>query len=248
MPRLFVEMPLAAGLVVALPNAAARHAQVLRLQPGDALTLFNGDGTEWSAEINRMGRNEVQVLARQQHAVDRELPLPITLAVGMPANDRMDWLVEKATELGVAALQPLVCERSVLRLSGERAQKKLEHWRGIAIAACGQSGRTRLPQLAPVAGLADFLQALKTRAAAEPAPQAFMLSLRDARPFAEALRPALHGDGCRLLFVSGPEGGLSEAEETLARAAGCQPVSLGARTLRAETAPLMALAALAALF
>lgn len=244
MPRLYVDLPLSPGLGATLPAAAARHAQVLRLQPGQALTLFNGEGGEWSAEITHMGRNDVAVQVGQHHAVDRELPLPITLAVGMPANDRMDWLVEKATELGVAALQPLVCERSVLRLAGDRAAKKLEHWRGISIAASEQCGRTRLPQLAPVLPLADYLRSLDDTAPR----QRFVLSLRQAHPFAEALKPALHLEACSLLFVSGPEGGLTDGEESLARDAGCLPVSLGARTLRADTAPLMAAAALAALF
>jgi 16S rRNA (uracil1498-N3)-methyltransferase len=244
MPRLYVDLPLAAGLAATLPAAAARHAQVLRLQPGEALTLFNGEGGEWSAEITHMGRSEVAVEVGRHHAVDRELPLPITLAVGMPANDRMDWLVEKATELGVAALQPLVCERSVLRLAGDRAARKLEHWRGIAVAACEQSGRTRLPRLAPVMALGDYLRGLDDAAP----PQRFVLSLRQARPFAEALKPALHAEACSLLFVSGPEGGLTDGEESLAAEAGCQPVSLGARTLRADTAPLTAAAALSALF
>lgn len=246
MPRLYVDLPLAPGLHTALPAAAARHAQVLRLQPGDALTLFNGEGGEWSAEVSRMGRSDVAAQVGEHHAVDRELPLPITLAVGMPANDRMDWLVEKATELGVAAIQPLMCERSVLRLAGDRAAKKLEHWRGIAIAACEQCGRTKLPRLAPVRSFADYMQTLAHPATQ--APRAFVLSLRNAQPFAEALKPALHQDDCSLLFVNGPEGGLSEAEEALALSAGCAPISLGARTLRADTAPLMALAALAALF
>jgi 16S rRNA (uracil1498-N3)-methyltransferase len=244
MPRLYVDLPLAAGLAATLPAAAARHAQVLRLQPGEALTLFNGEGGEWSAEITHMGRSEVAVEVGRHHAVDRELPLPITLAVGMPANDRMDWLVEKATELGVAALQPLVCERSVLRLAGDRAARKLEHWRGIAVAACEQSGRTRLPRLAPVMALGDYLRGLDNAAPS----QRFVLSLRQARPFAEALKPALHAEACSLLFVSGPEGGLTDGEESLAAEAGCQPVSLGARTLRADTAPLTAAAALSALF
>src|SRR6185295_9204335 len=113
-----------------------RHVQVLRLQPGDAITLFDGRGGEHVAEVLRMGRSEVAVQVGARHEVDRELAVAVTLAVGMPANDRMDALVEKATELGAAAIQPLLCERSVLRLAGERAQKKVAHWRGVAIAAC----------------------------------------------------------------------------------------------------------------
>ncbi|EWS60246.1 Ribosomal RNA small subunit methyltransferase E [Methylibium sp. T29-B] len=128
MPRFLVDMPLADGLEAALPAAAARHVQVLRLQPGDGLTLFDGRGSEWEARVVQMGRSEVRVRVGASQPVDRELPLPISLAVGMPANERMDWLVEKATELGVSTLQPLVCERSVLRLGGERADRKLAHW------------------------------------------------------------------------------------------------------------------------
>src|SRR5438094_4823352 len=123
MPRLFVDQALAPSDDLRLPDAAARHVQVLRLQPGDALTLFDGRGGEWSATVLRMGRSEVAVQVLAHDAVERELPLHITLALGMPANERMDGLVEKATELGVAAIQPLICERSVLRLSGERAHK-----------------------------------------------------------------------------------------------------------------------------
>ncbi len=157
MPRIYVPASLTAGLELGLPPGPARHVQVLRLQPGDALTLFNGEGGEWDASISRMGRSEVDVKVEAHRAVDRELPLAITLAVGMPANERMDWLVEKATELGAAVVQPLVCERSVLRLAGERAAKKADHWRGVAIAAAEQSGRTRVPLIEPVRSLKDWL-------------------------------------------------------------------------------------------
>ena len=126
-PRFFVDLPLQAGSQLSLPAGPARHVQVLRLQPGAAITLFNGDGAEWPASVTQMGRSDVAVLVGTATLIDRELALPITLALGMPANERMDGLIEKATELGVAAIQPLMCERSVLRLSGERAQKKLVH-------------------------------------------------------------------------------------------------------------------------
>jgi 16S rRNA (uracil1498-N3)-methyltransferase len=244
MPRFHVDLPLASGLEATLPPGAARHVQVLRLQPGATLTLFNGQGLDWSAELLHIGRSELRVRVGSATAVDRELPLAVTLAIGMPANERMDWLVEKATELGVAAIQPLVCERSVLRLAGERAERKLAHWRGVAAAAAEQCGRARLPRLLPVVGYADWLRA----PAPDGAPNAlYVLSLADgSRPFAEALCPAVRA-GQGLLFLSGPEGGLSPAEDGAARAAGLQPVSLGPRVLRAETAPLAALAVLAAL-
>lgn len=234
-PRLHVPAPLREGLDLALPEGAARHVQVLRLQPGDALTLFDGRGGEWAAQVTAMGRREVSVRIGAFADVSRELPLAVTLALGMPANERMDALVEKACELGVAAIQPLVCERSVLRLAGERAQKKVAHWQAVAVAACEQSGRTRVPQVAPVMALPQWLVAL-----GEPGGMLrVVLSLRDAAPL-----PAL-GEARSLIALSGPEGGLSVDEEDDACRCGFLPVSLGARTLRADTAPLALLAHLA---
>lgn len=231
-PRLHVPLPLREGLDCELPEGAARHVQVLRLQPGDALTLFDGRGGEWAAAVTAMGRREVSVRVGAFADASRELPLAVTLAVGMPANERMDALVEKACELGVAAIQPLVCERSVLRLAGERAHKKVAHWQGVAVAACEQSGRTRVPPVAPVMTLAQWLAALGAPAGE----RRVVLSLRDAAPL-----PALR-EVPRLIALSGPEGGLAEGEEDAARRCGFAPVSLGARTLRADTAPLALLA------
>lgn len=247
MPRFHVDLPLASGLETALPEAVARHVQVLRLQPGAALTLFDGGGSEWDCELLAMQRGgAVQVRVGTGRTVDRELPLAVSLAVGMPANERMDWLVEKATELGVAAIQPLVCERSVLRLAGERADKRRRHWQSVASAAAEQCGRARLPSVEPVCAFADWLAGL--RAADDRLQASFLLSLGpDVQPFAEGLRPALQA-GRSLLFASGPEGGFSPAEDAAARAAGLQPLGLGPRVLRADTAPLLAIAALAALF
>jgi 16S rRNA (uracil1498-N3)-methyltransferase len=135
MPRFYCPAPLQSDGLLSLPAQAARHVQVLRLQPGQALTLFNGEGGEFEATVTQMGRSEVTVRVGQHHQLDRAVQRPVTLALGMPANERMDWLVEKATELGVTALQPLMSERSVLRLSGERAEKKLAHWHSVAVAA-----------------------------------------------------------------------------------------------------------------
>ena len=239
-PRLFVDHPLSPGLAFSLPSGAARHVQVLRLQPGAALTLFDGTGGEWRASVTQMGRSEVQVRLDTHDAVERELPLPVTLALGMPANERMDTLVEKATELGVAAVQPLVCQRSVLRLSGERAQKKVAHWQAVAVSACEQSGRTRVPRIEPVLAFDDWL----VRCSASAAPNA---TLRVVLSFAGAsLAGSLAGASPGgLLCLSGPEGGLTEGEEAQALAAGFAPVWLGPRVLRADTAPLALLAHLA---
>jgi 16S rRNA (uracil1498-N3)-methyltransferase len=237
--RIFVEQLLLAGTDVWLPPGPARHVQVLRLQPGAGLTLFDGRGGEFAATVTHMGRSDVQVRVGAHDAVERELALPVTLAIGMPANDRMDALVEKATELGVAAIVPLTCERSVLRLHAERAEKRLAHWRGVAIAACEQSGRTRVPELSPVAALPDWLQGLPQPGAAA----RWLLSPGAAC----ALMPLAAAQAMRrepVLVLSGPEGGLSKDEEALAQRFGFVPVGLGARVLRADTAPLAVLACL----
>jgi 16S rRNA (uracil1498-N3)-methyltransferase len=245
-PRFFVDLPLESGVALMLPGGPARHVQVLRLQPGAAITLFNGAGGEWAAEVLRIGRSEVQVRLGTHDPIERELPLAVTLALGMPANERMDTLVEKATELGVAAIEPLICTHSVLRLSGERAERKRAHWQGIAVAAAEQCGRTRLPL---IGAIRSFAEALDDEAAGTTETARFVLSLRpQARPWSQCVAaPSL--DGVRgLRLISGPEGGLSDAEERRAIEAGALPVSLGPRTLRADTAPLAALAALAARF
>ena len=237
-PRFFVDQALHRGEALALPAGAARHVQVLRLQPGAEIILFDGRGGEWSTTVTRMGRSEVAVQVGTCEAVDRELALPVLIALGMPANERMDALVEKATELGASGLQPLLCERSVLRLSGERADKKVAHWRAVAASACEQSGRTQVPHVAPVATLTAWLRGLPPVADAGVA--RWMLSLRDALPLDPATLPA-----AGVICLSGPEGGLTPAEEDAARAAGFVAVSLGPRVLRADTAPLAVLGHLA---
>ncbi|MCB2021250.1 MAG: 16S rRNA (uracil(1498)-N(3))-methyltransferase [Burkholderiaceae bacterium] len=250
-PRIFVEPPLGTDADLALPPGAARHAQVLRLQPGAALRLFDGDGGEWDACVTHMGRSEVRVRVGAHEAIDRELACQVTLAVGMPANERMDTLVEKATELGVATIVPLMCERSVLRLQGERAVKKLAHWRGVAIAACEQSGRTRLPALHAVTPLAAWLQALPVVASTATSAESharWLLSLDPLVPgVGRRLAALAPGSETSVCVLSGPEGGLSPAEQALALRFGFTPVSLGPRVLRADTAPLAALACIAAL-
>ena len=243
MPRAFV-----ADAVVTLPAAAARHVQVLRLQPGDALVVFNGsDGADWPGEIVRIGRREVEVRVGAPVAVDRELVCEVTIALGVPANDRMDALVEKAVELGAAAIQPLVCERSVVRLAGERAEAKRAHWQAVATAASEQCGRARVAVVRPVAALPGWLESLgsatERRVLLSLAPEA----LDPERAFADdAMRlPGRNLPGAArapVVVLSGPEGGLAPAEEKAALARGFVAVSLGARVLRADTAPLALLA------
>jgi 16S rRNA (uracil1498-N3)-methyltransferase len=236
MPRFHCPAPLLEGQPLALPAAAARHVQVLRLQPGQTITLFNGQGGEWDATITRMGRSDVEVVLGAHHATEREPARAVHLALGMPANERMDWLVEKAAELGAASLQPLHTAHSVLRLAGERATKKQAHWQSVAVAACEQCGGNRVPTVHPVG---DFGAWLKTLPPAD-AGLRCLLSLADGtQPLADALSSA--PAQAPICFLSGPEGGLSASEDALARAAGFLPVTLGPRVLRAETAALAAL-------
>jgi 16S rRNA (uracil1498-N3)-methyltransferase len=230
MPRFHCPAPLATGLALSLPAGAARHVQVLRLQPGDVITLFNGEGGEFDATVTRMGRSDVEVEIGLHRTVERETTRAVHLLAGITANERMDWLVEKATELGVASITPLVAERSVLKLKGERAEKKLAHWQGVAVAAAEQCGRNRVPVIHPAVTLNEWL---KQAAAGE----RWVLSL------SEGTRPLAQMVGASPVTVlSGPEGGLSPAEEAAALSAGFVPVTLGPRVLRAETAPLAVLA------
>jgi 16S rRNA (uracil1498-N3)-methyltransferase len=234
--------------VFTLPAAAARHVQV-RLQPGDALVVFNGsDGADWPGEIVRMGRRDVDIRVGAPLPVDRELACEVTIALAVPANDRMDALVEKAGELGAAAIQPLVCERSVVRLAGERAEAKRAHWQAVATAASEQCGRARVAVVRPVASLPGWLESL----AAAPTERRIVLSLAPSaldpeRAFAADPTRSSGGDRqgagrATVVVLSGPEGGLAPAEESAARSRGFVAVSLGPRVLRADTAPLALLA------
>lgn len=233
--RFHCAFALAANSSLSLPPGAARHVQVLRMQPGDTLTLFDGAGGEYAATIEHMGRSDVEVRVGEHRTIEREAARAVHLAVGMPANERMDWLVEKATELGVASIQPLMTAHAVLRLAGERADKKRAHWEAIAIAACEQCGRNRVPKIHPVQTFANWL------AASACDPERFVLSLaQGSRP----LREVASNEDADAWVLSGPEGGLSNTEETDAIARGFMPVSLGPRVLRAETAALAALVSL----
>lgn len=256
LPRFHVgdALPLQVGEVCELPEGAARHVQVLRMQPGGQIQLFDGRGRECVARVAEMGRKQVTVEVESELSVNRELPIKVTLAMGMPANDRMDALVEKATELGVHAIQPLVCERSVLRLDGDRAAKKVAHWQAVAVSACEQSGRAVVPVVRGVQTLQNWL-----RTAAEDAGQRDarkgVLSLREAVSLrqwlgaeAQAVREGQAKVAGGFVFLSGPEGGLSAIEEQAALEAGWTAITLGARVLRADTAPLAALSVMASLY
>ena len=242
MPRFYCPLPLATGNALNLPASAARHVQVLRLQPGDTITLFNGEtGGEFEATVARMGRSDVEVTVGLHNLVEREAACAVHLAVGMPANERMDWLVEKATELGVASIQPLVTERTVLRLSAERAERKQAHWQSIAIAACEQCGRNRVPL---VHAVKTFAQWAKSQPLSQDVTR-YLLSLRAGSQPLRQVAAVSSGANNPVTFLSGPEGGLTDSEELSAQAAGFVAVSLGERVLRAETAALAALTLLA---
>ena len=236
MPRFHCATALNTGQSLALPAGAARHVQVLRLQPGAAITLFNGEGGEFRAVVEQIGRSDVQVRIESHDPVEREARRAIHLALGVPANERMDWLVEKATELGAASIQALIAERTVVRLKGERAERKQAHWQAIAVAACEQCGRNRVPPVHMPMELAAWLRALQPPSDPQLS-ERWLLSLAvDAQ-----VSPRFGAAGTPLMLLSGPEGGLSPAEETAARNAGFRPITLGPRVLRAETAPLVAL-------
>ena len=237
-PRFYCPEILARSGVAELPEQAAHHAaRVLRLQPGDPVSVFNGRGGEGDARITDIGKRNVTLEIVGWQAVERESPLQILLAQAISAGDKMDFTLQKAVELGIANIQPLAGERSVVRLSGERADKRVAHWQGVVVAACEQSGRNRVPEVAPIRPLLDWL-GQQDRPGLR-----LMLS-----PVAETgLRDLPRPDGNITLLV-GPEGGLSPAEAEAALRYGYTPVRLGARVLRTETAALAALAAMQTLW
>jgi 16S rRNA (uracil1498-N3)-methyltransferase len=240
MARFYCPLPLVSGQVVDLPPTAARHVQVLRMQPGHTLTLFNGEGGEFSAEVQHMGRSDVRVLVGEHRDVECEAACQVHLAVGMPANERMDWLVEKATELGVHRITPLMTERSVIRLTGERAEKKQAHWQAVAASASEQCGRNRVP----VIDMPERLDAWLARQTAQADVVHGVLSLHASTQPLNALREGAATTAKSWVLLNGPEGGLTDAEDAAARAKGFTALSLGERVLRAETAALGALALL----
>ncbi|MFM7001738.1 MAG: 16S rRNA (uracil(1498)-N(3))-methyltransferase [Limnohabitans sp.] len=237
MPRFYCPAPLQTGLALSLPAGAARHVQVLRMQPGDSITLFNGEGGEFEATVTRMGRSDVEVEVGAHQPTEREAPCAVHLLAGITANERMDWLVEKATELGAVSITPITAERSVLKLKGERADKKLAHWQGVAVAAAEQCGRNRVTRIDAASTVAQWVA---QHPAADETAMRLVLSLSEGtRPLTEAVQGQT-----TVTLLSGPEGGLTPTEEAQAIGAGFVPVTLGPRVLRAETAPLAVLASL----
>ncbi len=237
MARFFIGSPLMAGETVELPEDAFRHwVQVLRARVGDEALVFNGDGGEYGARIVDIGKRNARVLLGQRIERDCESPLALTLAQAVSKGDRMDYTLQKAVELGASAIQPLISERTVVKGDAERWDKKLEHWRGVIVSACEQSGRLRVPMLHPVLRLDHWL--------AKPAAASCRLTLAPTAHRTLRDLPRVN-DACLLV---GPEGGLSEAEIALAQQQGWTGIRLGPRVLRTETAGVAAMAAMQALW
>jgi 16S rRNA (uracil1498-N3)-methyltransferase len=234
MPRFYCSQPLLVGATIALPDPVAHHAWVVRLQPGAALTVFNGDGAEYLAELATLDKKGASARIVACIARDCELAYEITLAQALPEAAKMDWIIEKAVELGVAALQPLAAQRCVVRLSAERAEKRQAHWQGVIVAASEQSGRNRLARLAPVEDFGKWIG----RPAGQPR---ILLSPRGEQSLAGWARAQAPQ---ALTLMVGPEGGFSAAEEDGAIAQGALALSMGPRILRTATAALAAVAML----
>ena len=237
MPRLYCPVPLQVLEELDLPAHAAKHVQVLRLQPSQVLTLFNGEGGEYEAEILKMGKHSVSVRILTHLNIEREAPRKVQLLVGMPANERMDWLVEKATELGVARITPIMTQHAVLRLSGERAEKKTAHWISVAQAACEQCGRNTVPLIDVPQSLQSAFQSLLPYTQAE----RWVFSTQPLGRKSQPPSDENESEKAWVQILTGPEGGLHSDEVSFALDAGFQALTLGPRILRAETAALMGL-------
>ena len=237
-PRFYCPSGLEHQVQIRLPERTAHHAaKVLRLQPGDRVNLFDGLGGEYQASIHQLDRDGVLLDVGRHLAVERESPLSLCLAQGLASGDKMDYIVQKAVQLGVSRVQPLATRKSVVKLNAERSERRQGHWANVVIAACEQCGRNRLPEVLPVLALADWLGRLEdvsTKLLLSPEGQIRLRAL-----------PRPTGD---ILLLAGPEGGLTQQETEDAVRAGFAPVQIGPRVLRTETAGLAAVAALQALW
>jgi len=235
--RIFVDQPLKPGARIALPEDAAAHlVRVLRMQPGDRCMLFNGDGGEYAATIVIANKRGVDADVGARTEVDNESPLRIALVQGIARGEKMDWILQKATELGVASVLPVQSDRSEVKLDAERAVKRLAHWRSVVVSACEQSGRARVPEVEAAQPLAN----VGTRLAST---HRYLLD-PEAKD-AIATMPAIDGD---CVLAVGPEGGWSERDRAVLEAAGFKGLRLGPRILRTETAGIAAIAALQSRF
>ena len=234
--RLHVEAPLPVGARIALPEAAAGHLlRVLRAQAGDACVLFNGDGHDYDARIVAAGKRDAEVEILASRAIGNESPLRIVLLQALARGEKMDWILQKATELGVAAIVPVTSERSEVRLDGERADKRIAHWRSVVVSACEQSGRATVPAVTAPGSLAQAVAGL-------PANARRLLLDPQATQGMRMLDVASGG----IVLAIGPEGGWSARDLATLRGNGFEGLRLGPRVLRTETAGIAAIAALQA--
>ena len=229
--RVHVTEPLASGRLHTIEGDAANHiARVLRLEPGAPLTVFDGRGGEYAARIESLRKNAVIIAVQERAPSSRESSLSLTLAQGVSRGERMDWVVQKATELGVTAIVPVLTERTMVKLDARQSERKLAHWHGIAVAACEQSGRDRIPDIVAPLSLDDFLRGT------DPQTTRLLLSPTGTQRIDDLKAPER-----RMVVLIGPEGGLAETEQRSAIGAGFVAVRLGPRVLRTETAAVSAL-------
>jgi len=235
-PRFFAPVQLSPGAEIELPERVAHHCAVLRLRRGDAVTLFTGEGGEFSAELTRISRGDTRACVISRQTPERESPLAIALAQCVSSGDRMDATLQKSTELGVSRIVPIVSERSVVRLSSNRADRRVDHWRNVVIAACEQCGRNHVPEVAAITDFAAFLNQTGGDGLR-------VLLVPDSDRDLKQLEPPRE-----VTLLVGPEGGLAPDERQRAERSGFVPIRFGPRVLRTETAPLAAIAAMQALW
>ncbi|HID8630323.1 TPA: 16S rRNA (uracil(1498)-N(3))-methyltransferase [Neisseria meningitidis] len=237
MPRFHLPENLSVGQTVALPENIVRHLNVLRVRPNENITLFDGKGKAHAAQLTVLEKRRAEAEILHEDTTDNESPLNITLIQSISSGDRMDFTLQKSVELGVTAIQPVISERCIVRLDGERAAKRLARWQEIVISACEQSGRNTVPPVLPIIGYREALDKMPSESTK------LIMSINRARKLGDIRQPS-----GAIVFMVGPEGGWTEQEEQQAFEAGFQAVTLGKRILRTETAPLAALAAMQTLW
>ncbi|HGO7079525.1 TPA: 16S rRNA (uracil(1498)-N(3))-methyltransferase [Neisseria meningitidis] len=237
MPRFYLPENLSVGQTVALPDNIVRHLNVLRVRPNENITLFDGKGKAHAAQLTVLEKRRAEAEILHEDTTDNESPLNITLIQSISSGERMDFTLQKSVELGVTAIQPVISERCIVRLDGERAAKRLARWQEIVISACEQSGRNTVPPVLPIIGYREALDKMPSESTK------LIMSINRARKLGDIRQPS-----GAIVFMVGPEGGWTEQEEQQAFEAGFQAVTLGKRILRTETAPLAALAAMQTLW
>lgn len=237
MPRFYLEAELAVGKTFELPAEVVRHVNVLRLREGEEIVLFNGNGKSYPAVLQALSKRSAQALITQEEESDNESPLDITLVQAVSSGERMDFTLQKSVELGVKRIIPVSSARSIVKLGGERAEKRVARWQEIVVSACEQSGRNIVPTVSPLMGFKEMLQCLPE------SDVKLLLGLNQAQSLKDVV-----GNPKKIVFMVGPEGGWTPEEEALALEAGFQSVLLGKRVLRTETAALAAIAAMQTLW